>query len=269
MAMAGEKYGRALLEKMGWKAGTGLGAKRDGCIEPLAVKSRPEKLGVGAERRDFRDAWWEKAFEDAYGKGTDRAGDENLLRACEGRRCRPHGAAKLARLAKQDSSAKAISAREISPCSLSSDGTDDKTNLRAFENSVHCVLKESRIHDDSKVRTKRKRQEEQGSIVLECTSLVDQSSVDCSTSDRKISGGVEERVGNSMHRRLKMKTEKQAKKTKRARQGQRKTEDKSTGFARLRKDSTERSGWKESEPLSPSEDLKVSTGRVRKHSRKP
>jgi hypothetical protein len=112
MTAVGEKFGRAMLEKMGWRSGTGLGAKRNGCIEPLAVKSRPEKLGVGAERRVFQDAWWEKAFEDAYGRSADNADDKNLLSACEGRRCRPHGSGKLARLAKQDTLATSLAGSE-------------------------------------------------------------------------------------------------------------------------------------------------------------
>ncbi len=99
-------FGARILEGMGWKEGTGLGAKRDGIIEPLTVSRRKENLGVGAERRPFKDAWWEKMMEDVYGKPKDVENDaekeENLLNACEGRRCRPHGKSKLERLAKQD-----------------------------------------------------------------------------------------------------------------------------------------------------------------------
>jgi G-patch domain len=99
---AGESYGRALLERMGWTAGTGLGAKRDGVVNPIDVKSRVEKLGVGAQReRPFADSWWETMMVDAYGKGNMERGSD-LLVACEGRRCRPHGAAKLARVAAAD-----------------------------------------------------------------------------------------------------------------------------------------------------------------------
>lgn len=101
---AGESYGRALLERMGWTAGTGLGAERNGMVNPLTVKSRVEKLGVGAQRdRPFADSWWETMMVDAYGKGK-LAGDDDLLAACEGRRCRPHGIAKLDRVAAADRS---------------------------------------------------------------------------------------------------------------------------------------------------------------------
>jgi hypothetical protein len=99
---AGESYGRALLERMGWTAGTGLGAKGDGMVNPLRAKSRVEKLGVGAERaRPFADAWWDKMMDDVYGRGAV-SGADDLLEACEGRRCLPHGSAKLRRVAAAD-----------------------------------------------------------------------------------------------------------------------------------------------------------------------
>jgi hypothetical protein len=273
--MVGEKFGRALLEKMGWTAGTGLGAKRDGCIEPLAVKSRPEKLGVGAERRrDFRDAWWEKAFEDAYGKAADHAGEDKLLRACEGRRCRPHGAAKLARIAKQDASAKAISGRETSASSSASEEADDQIiKLRACNVSVDFVLKESHTQDDRKARTKRKRQRETcSSIALECSSAAGQSNGNCSTLGLKIAGrGDDARVDKLMHRKLKKNAEKsKAKKAKRAKSEKPKTEDKRSALARRRKEIAEPSDRRaKTELSSPCMDLKTSTGRVSKHSRKP
>lgn len=100
---AGESYGRALLERMGWTAGTGLGARRNGMVDPLTVKSRVEKLGVGAQRdRPFANAWWDTMLADAYGAAAAPAGDAALLAACEGRRCRPHGTAKLDRVAAAD-----------------------------------------------------------------------------------------------------------------------------------------------------------------------
>lgn len=99
---AGEGYGRALLQRMGWSAGTGLGARRDGIVDPVTAKRKVENLGVGAARaRPFADAWWDKAMEDAYG-GSASIGKEALLEACEGRRCRPGGDGKLARVAEAD-----------------------------------------------------------------------------------------------------------------------------------------------------------------------
>lgn len=95
--------GAKLLCKMGWSEGTGLGAKRDGKVEPLGAPKREENLGLGAERRPFQDTWWETLMEDAYGKAASSNGaEDNLLNACEGRRCRPHGTAKLARLEAHD-----------------------------------------------------------------------------------------------------------------------------------------------------------------------
>lgn len=106
MGSTGETFGKAMLEKMGWKEGTGLGAKRDGLVEPISVKSRNENRGVGAERdRPFQNDWWAKGFEQAFGgaaKGAPAGNDVDLFAACGGRRCRPHGAAKLARIEKAD-----------------------------------------------------------------------------------------------------------------------------------------------------------------------
>lgn len=100
---AGESFGRAMLERMGWTAGTGLGARRNGMVDPLTVKSRVEKLGVGAQRdRPFADSWWDTMLADAYGATGAPTGDAALLAACEGRRCRPHGTAKLDRVAAAD-----------------------------------------------------------------------------------------------------------------------------------------------------------------------
>lgn len=94
--------GAKLLTKMGWKEGTGLGAKRNGMVEPLSTRKRKDNAGIGAQRQRFEDAWWERAMEEAYGKGSAKMGEGDLLEACEGRRCRPHGSAKLARLEAQD-----------------------------------------------------------------------------------------------------------------------------------------------------------------------
>lgn len=111
--------GAKLLSKMGWEEGTGLGARRDGRVEPLSVGKRAENLGIGAERRPFLDAWWERTLEDAYGKPSAEK-DVDLLDACEGRRCRPHGSAKLARLERHDNEAAVdnVEAEDESECKL-------------------------------------------------------------------------------------------------------------------------------------------------------
>lgn len=93
--------GAKLLTKMGWTEGTGLGAKRDGMVEPLGTKQRKDNRGVGAKREPVEDAWWERMMEEAYGKAKEE-GDADLFKACEGRRCRPHGSAKLSRIEAHD-----------------------------------------------------------------------------------------------------------------------------------------------------------------------
>lgn len=100
--MKSTSFGARMLQRMGWTEGTGLGAHRNGVLEPVQVIKRPEKLGIGAERRPFQDAWWERAMEEAYGKGENSEKGTRLLSACEGRRCRPHGKSKLERIAAQD-----------------------------------------------------------------------------------------------------------------------------------------------------------------------
>lgn len=94
--------GAKLLSKMGWTEGTGLGRKRNGIVDALVHKKRFDNLGVGAQRRPFEDAWWEKMMESAYGAAKTVVDDKALFEACEGRRCRPHGTAKLARLDAHD-----------------------------------------------------------------------------------------------------------------------------------------------------------------------
>lgn len=42
--------GRGMLEKMGWKQGTGLGARGQGVVQPLAEVIRSGKAGLGASR---------------------------------------------------------------------------------------------------------------------------------------------------------------------------------------------------------------------------
>ncbi|KAI0559141.1 G-patch domain containing protein [Gracilaria domingensis] len=96
--------GAKMLSKMGWTEGTGLGRNRDGVVDALVHKRRPQALGIGAEKQPFQDAWWEKMLESAYGTSAKQVNDEALFQASEGRRCRPHGTAKLARLEAHDKS---------------------------------------------------------------------------------------------------------------------------------------------------------------------
>lgn len=49
------KLGNKLMEKMGWETGKGLGAKQDGMLEPIQVKKKEDKKGIGHEGHD--DTW--------------------------------------------------------------------------------------------------------------------------------------------------------------------------------------------------------------------
>lgn len=153
--------GAHLLTQLGWTPGTGLGTRRDGIAEPVAVATRSEGTGLGKappnrERLYAGTEWWAEGFANALQRtggataaGTASSSDDSddsdgepggggggglgfgarplpaggapqrpagealgapgaagaaaaVFAACEGRRCRPAGAAKLARLAAQD-----------------------------------------------------------------------------------------------------------------------------------------------------------------------
>lgn len=147
--------GAKMLAKMGWSEGTGLGAKRDGMVVPLQVSKRPEKLGIGAERRPFRNAWWETAMEDAYGKPrggapAGAAGDA-LFEACEGRRCRPHGSAKLARIDAHDKAANAADTGEKGD-TVFSVGEDTAKNRKVKKSKKKRSAKDKETRRKEKMR---------------------------------------------------------------------------------------------------------------------
>merc|ERR1739838_977992 len=48
--------GQKLMEKMGWKSGSGLGATNQGIVDPITLKANQEKKGVGAVAGDH-DVW--------------------------------------------------------------------------------------------------------------------------------------------------------------------------------------------------------------------
>lgn len=97
--------GAQLLAKMGWKEGTGLGARKDGLKEPVRHRRRQAKEeGLGRKNSTMDDNWWMKLMENAYGSPKDGEAVD-LFEACEGRRCRPHGTAKLARIEAHDRAA--------------------------------------------------------------------------------------------------------------------------------------------------------------------
>lgn len=130
MGFGSDGVGARLLGKMGWKPGTGLGARRDGATESVIVKKKKENRGIGATGTKFNHMWWLHAFEDALKRHNEdateekddkersidarkaynvadgrklRMDDDVLFKQCGGRRCRPHGASKLERLRSQDS----------------------------------------------------------------------------------------------------------------------------------------------------------------------
>lgn len=124
--------GAALLGKLGWKEGSGLGARNDGRTEPIRPgRSRERQTqGLGRTKKNDDD-WWKKLMAEAYGGGAEEEGpkkdkrsgkdkrDVDVFEACEGRRCRPHGTAKLARLEAQERRHKQKSGK---PVAVDSDG---------------------------------------------------------------------------------------------------------------------------------------------------
>ena len=64
-------YGKALLEKWGWREGEGVGKNKQGMSEALKVKKRDGEIGLGAEdslRYKWEEKWWEGHFKSAADK---------------------------------------------------------------------------------------------------------------------------------------------------------------------------------------------------------
>lgn len=49
--------GNKLLAKMGWTAGSGLGASADGRVDPIAVQQFDERVGLGAAKGREAGKW--------------------------------------------------------------------------------------------------------------------------------------------------------------------------------------------------------------------
>lgn len=125
--------GAKLLSKMGWEEGKGLGVKSDGRTEPIQRSRRfSSEEGVGSKRKPIDDQWWEQLMADAYGSPKDTQ-SADLFTACEGRRCRPHGTAKLARIDAQD---RTVKSSAQSPVALSVE-TDTRLICSETKNSQH------------------------------------------------------------------------------------------------------------------------------------
>ena len=41
------KFGKKLMEKMGWKSGDGLGSQGQGIVDPITVAANQDKKGIG------------------------------------------------------------------------------------------------------------------------------------------------------------------------------------------------------------------------------
>jgi len=52
-----DKFGKKLMEKMGWEKGKGLGANQNGMLEPVKIRHKDDSKGVGFEGHD--DTWLE------------------------------------------------------------------------------------------------------------------------------------------------------------------------------------------------------------------
>jgi len=50
-----DKFGKKLMEKMGWEQGKGLGMKQDGMLDPVKLRFKDNSKGVGFEGQD--DTW--------------------------------------------------------------------------------------------------------------------------------------------------------------------------------------------------------------------
>lgn len=69
-------YGLKMLEKMGWKAGKGLGSSGEGIINPVETKQRPKGMGMGFRGFDERTDQAKK--ESRYQSSSEEEGeDEN------------------------------------------------------------------------------------------------------------------------------------------------------------------------------------------------
>ncbi|XP_018026735.1 G patch domain-containing protein 4 [Hyalella azteca] len=55
------------LAKFGWKKGMGLGRQNDGISEPIHIRRRSDKLGIGHDAGENFSHWWDNAYNQAVG----------------------------------------------------------------------------------------------------------------------------------------------------------------------------------------------------------
>eukprot|EP00889_Picochlorum_renovo_P001518 jgi/Picre1/28548/NNA_003950.t1 len=59
-------FGERMLKSLGWEKGKGLGKEEQGMKEAIEVKKKEDNIGVGGgPSTDWKDAWWEDAFNSA------------------------------------------------------------------------------------------------------------------------------------------------------------------------------------------------------------
>ena len=72
------KFGEAMLKKMGWNEGSGLGKNQHGDTEWFQIKRRDEGAGLGTEEikeaKKFKwdDAFWETMYDNVAKKMTEQ-----------------------------------------------------------------------------------------------------------------------------------------------------------------------------------------------------
>ena len=69
-------FGKAMMSKMGWSEGEGLGKNKQGMAEAIKVKKRQDQEGLGAEemrKYDWTNKWWEGSFNSAADKFAELA----------------------------------------------------------------------------------------------------------------------------------------------------------------------------------------------------
>lgn len=139
--------GAKLLGKMGWKEGTGLGANKEGRTEPVShIRRQDRGEGIGRKKSLAEGNWWETLMQQAYGAPKDGQ-PVDLFAACEGRRCRPHGTAKLARLEAQDQQCKGTipptdTSTDVSPIILETLPQGQGSNVDATKSDRPCQVSE-------------------------------------------------------------------------------------------------------------------------------
>ena len=67
------KFGIAMLKKMGWSEGKGLGRAENGIVECIQVQRREEGVGLGQEKKDkfrWNDSFWKDIYDSVASKLT-------------------------------------------------------------------------------------------------------------------------------------------------------------------------------------------------------